>query len=349
MDPRLRNPKNIQFALLVGFLTIMAFFMAPYNNYAMWFGFAIAGYSVIANDSIQTLGTLISSAKNISWGYIWLFTAVLLVAVLTTGWFVNAGDLSWGKLSSIPEPHSFLPLELIAPLCLLILTRLRFPVSTSFLVLSIFSSQLVIQKMLIKSFYGYVLSFILAFLLWIVLSKVLGKILSKDSDKKFDKKTISTKWRVLQFVATGYLWIQWLRQDIANVVVFLPRTFSLTDLIIVLAYLVMLLAFFLYRRGGGIQKIVQEKSNTQDVRVATLIDFCYGFSLYLFQHANNIPMSTTWVFLGILGGRELAIAFGNHNYQHGKAGALKLIRKDIFRALTGLLVSLIIVLFVVKF
>ncbi len=33
----------------------------------MWTGFLLAAYSVIANDSIQTLGTWIASNKKVNW------------------------------------------------------------------------------------------------------------------------------------------------------------------------------------------------------------------------------------------------------------------------------------------
>ena len=36
-------------------------------------GFLFAGYSVIANDSLQTLGTWISSNKSVKWYYQWIF------------------------------------------------------------------------------------------------------------------------------------------------------------------------------------------------------------------------------------------------------------------------------------
>ena len=33
----------------------------------MWIGFLLAAYSVIANDSIQTLGTWIASNRKVNW------------------------------------------------------------------------------------------------------------------------------------------------------------------------------------------------------------------------------------------------------------------------------------------
>ena len=46
---------------------------------------------------------------------------------------------------------------------------------------------------------------------------------------------------------------------------------------------------------------------TQDTRSATIIDFIYGLILLIFKEWSNMPMSTTWVFLGLLAGREVAL------------------------------------------
>ena len=40
---------------------------------AMWVGFAFAGYSAVANDSIQTIGTFIASNRERQWWQLWLF------------------------------------------------------------------------------------------------------------------------------------------------------------------------------------------------------------------------------------------------------------------------------------
>ena len=70
-----------------------------------------------------------------------------------------------------------------------------------------------------------------------------------------------------------------------------------------------MLAIIFYSKGGAIQKIVKAKTNTTDVRSATIIDFVYGLVLLFFKEFSNVPMSTTWVFLGLLAGREIAIRY----------------------------------------
>ena len=67
--------------------------------------------------------------------------------------------------------------------------------------------------------------------------------------------------------------------------------------------------WWMFREGGGkIQNIVLEKHNTRYVRSATIIDAVYWLILWFFKELNDIPMSTTWVFVGLLCGRELAMA-----------------------------------------
>jgi len=103
----------------------------------MWIGFGIAGYSAIADDSIQTIGTFLSSNKHRSWWILWLYIGTIMIVVLFGGWL--QGDVAHGRLDSIPAPENFLFLQLAAPIILLIMTRLAMPVSTTFLLLSTFS------------------------------------------------------------------------------------------------------------------------------------------------------------------------------------------------------------------
>ena len=102
--------------------------------------------------------------------------------------------------------------------------------------------------------------------------------------------------------------------------------------------MLLLHAIIFYRRGGEIQHIVTSKTNTQDIRSATIIDFIYAIVLLLFKEYSNIPMSTTWVFLGLLAGREFAISMNYQLRPIKETGWLVL--KDGFKATAGLLVSI---------
>jgi hypothetical protein len=299
-------------------------------------GFALAGYSVIANDSVQTLGTWIASNREkFKWYQLWAAAGSVLIFTLVYGWYTGDGGISFGRLAKIPyvEPKWY---HAMAPLALVLLTRKGIPVSTSFLVLSAFASTFVLEKMLIKSIMGYGLAAVCAYVLWMVISRFIderGDISEKS--KPF--------WRTFQWFSTGFLWFTWLSHDVANIAVFLPRQISLLQLVIIITFFVVGLGYIFYKKGGAIQDIVLDKQNTKYVRSATFIDLAYAFLLLYFKQMNNIPMSTTWVFVGLLSGRELALNTGL-----SKKGNLKMVfpivAKDFVKLMVGLTVSVAIVL-----
>ena len=110
----------------------------------------------------------------------------------------------------------------------------------------------------------------------------------------------------------------------------------------VLTVFVFGLALMFKSRGGKIQSIVLEKSHTNYFRSATLIDLCYAFILLFFKGYSDIPMSTTWVFIGLLSDRELAIASTLIGYKF--KNVFPIVGKDIVRLLFGLGVSILIAL-----
>jgi len=296
-------------------------------------GFIFAGYSVVANDSLQTLGTWINSNKIIPWYFLWIFASLILALTMLHGYF--SGDLSHGRLSSIPyiEPNFW---HLLAPISLIILTRNGIPVSTSFLVLSAFASSLVVQKMLMKSIVGYVVAAIVSYILWSLLSRFI------DESKK--PEASDTKWRIAQWLSTGFLWTMWLQQDFSNIAVFLPRQVSLNTVLMIILFFVVMLGYVFKSGGGKIQNLVIEKTSTKFVRSATIIDLVYAFLLLYFKIYNNIPMSTTFVFVGLLAGRELAL----NSYFVTKKGRIKkvfpMIGRDFLRLVIGITVSVALII-----
>ena len=298
-------------------------------------GFSLAAYSVIANDSVQTLGTFIASNQRFKW--YWLATAASLVLTFTLlyGWSINDGDITFGRLNKIPyQPIKWYHAG--APLILLLLTRVGIPVSTTFLVLSAFASTVVLEKVLVKSVVGYGLAAIIAYVMWLVISKFINE--------KFDKVKPSHRrtWVIAQWCTTGFLWYTWLSHDVANIAVFLQRDLPLEQLFIIILLLSALLFYIFWDRGGKIQKIVYSKTGTRYTRSATIIDFIYAAILLYFKGYNDIPMSTTWVFVGLLCGRELAIATMNREYK--LRYVFPIIGKDFIKMIVGLSVSVAIVL-----
>jgi len=281
----------------------------------MWGGFLLSAYAVVGNDSIQTLGTFLTSNEDKPWWWLWLFAGSILTATLVYGWVTHGGDVSYGRLlvSSKVDPELLRypdPAEIkgfswpyiLPPLVLMLLTRTGIPVSTSFLILTFFAPKGV-YDMISKSLLGYVLAFIVAIVLYSVISRTLSKKFITTPVTKDSKKL----WTTLQWGSTGFLWSMWLIQDFANIYVYLNRQITGLELAISLAVLLGMLAYIFANRGGSIQNIVRAKTNTQDIRSATIIDATYGLLLLFFKEYNDIPMSTTWVFLGLLAGREIAI------------------------------------------
>ena len=242
----------------------------------MAIGFFLAAYSVIANDSVQTLGTWIASNnEKFKWTTMWAGASIVLLFTLWYGWAVNSGDISYGRLTKIPfqEVQWY---HALAPTILLLLTRVGVTVSTSFLVLSAFASTFVLEKMLLKSIAGYAVAAVAAYAIWFLLSKVLNE--SKDVNVKHE-----TFWRVAQWLTTGFLWFTWLSHDMANIAVFLPREIPADLMVIISIVFVAGLAFMFKEKGGKIQQIVLNKSSTKFIRSATIIDFVYWIILYILK------------------------------------------------------------------
>src|SRR6056300_916014 len=297
-------------------------------------GFLFAAYAVIANDSVQTLGTWIASNnERFNWKVLWVAASAVLLWALWYGYYVY-GDISSVRLNKIP----FVEVQwyhAMAPAVLLLLTRVGVPVSTSFLVLSAFASTFVLEKMLIKSMMGYVVAATAAYGIWYVVSRWLDETVPVQEEHK-------SYWRVAQWFTTGFLWWTWLSHDMANIAVFLPRQIPV-DLMIIISGIFVFGLWYMFREGGGkIQNIVLEKHNTRYVRSATIIDAVYWIILYFFKELNDIPMSTTWVFVGLLCGRELAMATmtGKHKFKV----VFPLIGKDFLKMMVGLAASVGVVL-----
>lgn len=328
--------------LIILFITTGIFY--PYPKIAMWLGFLFAGYAAIANDSIQTIGTFLASNMKKPWWLLALYIGGIFVITMLVSWFMYDGDVSFQRLNSKgfdEAPQEFQFLQLAAPLVLLLLTRLQMPVSTTFLCLSAYASSMKgITSVLQKSLMGYAIAFVVAFIVWYLLSKAIkGLVQGKPHPA----------WTFFQWSISGILWAVWLMQDLANIAVTLPRSLSIVEVFFFIAYIFIGLGVLFYLRGDKIQNVVTKKSEVRDVRGATVIDFVYALILIFFQSLSNVPMSTTWVFIGLLGGREIAMTLAP-DYKLGRKmkKTWKLVRGDIRNASIGLIVSIVVAILVNK-
>lgn len=408
-------------------------------------GFMFAAYAVVGNDALQTLGTFINSNSRLHWGWLFAFAFAILVATFTYGWIINGGDPSWGRLAKTSK-YPVVEIEwyhTLPPLALLIITRFGVPVSTSFMVLTVFATVGGMTSMLQKSLIGYGLAFVVGLAVYLVLSRTLEKFFREheigvkapwglatitgtliglflyfvvplmNADIQYSMTAclsiaalgalvdliagmfvfrfasptlaaaaaalsaaivgyicyrlapgqtlavagvtvamfaifflLATKvntdrgiyWVILQWVTTGYLWGVWLIQDFANIFVFLPRELTAFQGFAAMLLIGALLAYTFWNKGGPVQKILQAKTAVTDIRSATIIDFIYASLLFLFKEVSDIPMSTTFVFLGLIAGREYGFSLMQKSLSLVKSWKMSI--SDASKAFIGLAVSI---------
>lgn len=148
-------------------------------------------------------------------------------------------------------------------------------------------------------------------------------------------------WPVCQWIATGVLWSTYLMQDLSNVAVYLSRQLGPGEFAIVCAGIIAGLGLMFWQGGDKIQKVVEEKSKIKDIPEACLVDFLYASVLFVFLNLSNIPMSTTWCFVGLLAGREISVTLRNSATMSLKH-AFKMAAKDLAAVFFGFFISLII-------
>lgn len=297
---------QVRFFIGIFLLTILiiVLYNLDFSNYVLgWIAFSIAAYSVAGNDAIQTIGTFIESKKGEKLFWKIFVFAGLLIIVHLAGWFQHQREIHFHRLDSFPPPQKYNMVQLLAPVVVVILTRLKAPISTTFLILGLFGGGN-IEKMLTKSFLGYGIAFVCALLLWGLHSYYFAKEYTEiqETDPKSEKF-----WSAFQWVSTSILWVAWLLQDTANIAVFIPRKLEIWEFGLAMLILSSALAYILYSEGGAIQEVVSEKSDLNSAKAATFVDLAYAGVLFFFQYLSKMPMSTTWVFLGLLAGREIIL------------------------------------------
>lgn len=336
-----------------------------FSQLVMWLGFALASYSVVGNDVIQTLGTfLTSNEKRMPWYVLWGFAVSILLFALINGYLMD--DIDYGRLDKFNPPATYAWYYLLPPIVLLLITRSGIPVSTTFMILTLFSLQNIpgdlnamtasifdtstkLGGMIHKSLIGYLIAFSSALVIYLTISRIFEQYFIRN--RLPEQRRIY--WIIAQWFTTGFLWYQWLTQDLANIYIYLNagQNLNLTSFIISLLILTGLLGYIFYSKGGAVQNVVRSKVNTADIRSATFIDLIYGIILYIFKYNSlglfegKLPMSTTWVFVGLLAGRELGIRLlmdGKFDLRIGK-----LILLDFFKIFMGLVISVVLV-FIIK-
>lgn len=315
--------------------------------------FVLAGYAVIGNDALQTLGPFLAANRGRTprlLQFAWL--AALLASVLLLGWWWGEGDPAWGRLQTFAPLTDLRWIDLLPSLSVLLLTQWGAPVSTSFLVLTAVDPAS-LQPLLRHSLAGYGLGLAVGLLAWGVLLWRLETTPADPLPEPVDADTPSAAaaespgpasvpfWLALQWITTGWLWSQWLVQDLANIYVYLPRRLGPGAMAGSLAVLLVGLALLMAENGGAIQQRLTSKTNSGDPRSTALLAGIYGLVLFVMGRISTYPLSTTWAFLGLLAGRELALLRrGNRNLRSTLASPAQ----DLLRASLGLGISLAVAL-----
>ena len=137
----------------------------------------------------------------------------------------------------------------------------------------------------------------------------------------------------------------WLVQDLANIYVFLPRKLDFFPMAICTA--VLCVGFVVVAAGGRPIQGAAFQDEHVDLRSATVID-CTGLCLLYKAFLSTFPLSTTWVFLGLIGGREIALRIKEQEFETyspiARPDLGKVIGSDLWKASVGVVVSLVIAL-----
>lgn len=322
---------------LIALGIIICYYAGMPTYYLGWIAFTVAAFSVAGNDAIQTIGTFIESKRSVPWLPKAIVFCGLLFITHYIAWTKDSGEIHFHRLDSFDEPVEFNLLQLLAPIVLVVITRLRAPISTTFLILGLFGGSN-IEKMLTKSFLGYGIAFGSAIVVWAILPFV-----NKDEYKEdyIPSEKSEKIWSFLQWISTSFLWMAWLLQDTANIAVFIPRKLSFVEFFFAISLISFALILIIRSNGGTIQDVVSEKSDVTHSKAATLIDIVYALVLLVFQYASKVPMSTTWVFLGLLAGREIVLHIVTRQ-DRPYLETFRTIGKDVILATLGIAISLFI-------
>ena len=327
-------------------------------------GFGLASVAVMGNDALQTLGPFLASQRGRG-GRWWkgLALAAVLCVVLLLSWWAGAGDPAWGRLDRFPLPDPFRPRDPLPPGALLLLTRLGLPVRASFLVLTALApAQL--GEMARKSLAGYGVAFAVAAVAyglgspWLEGQPERGQPPAgqpaegqpaegwpgEAAEEKEEAASGANAWIRLQWLATLALWSQWLVQDLANIYVYLPRRLSLAELLATLVVLCGAVALIVALGGGPMQERLRSKSGVTDPRATAVISLLYGLVLLVFLGGDRLPLSTSWLFLGLLAGREVGLACRGAGGE--PPAVVRELSGDLLRAAAGLATSLVVALLV---
>ena len=311
-----------------------------YGGYALLVTF-LSIFSVLENSSFQIFGTFLSKSKKEPFYKMFLFIFSMFFATLLVEWSINGGRLDFNRLLKFEYVSEIGLKSILAPLLLLILSYKKIPVSTTFILLSGFATKNTIDSMLAKTATSYIFSFIIGYYVWYVLDKKFHNKISNFNDKKVNF------WNNIQLISNVILVVFWIMSNNGNLVVALPRHFSVLDLCIYLLLCSISILYIVLAGGGEMQKsIMNAKNGLDNPKTSSIINIVFSSIILVFQYISPTPIATTWSFIGLLSGREFALSMKKINGV--KRITIIKILKDLSVLIYGLIVTLIYI-FVLKF
>lgn len=308
------------------------------NNIFQWLTVVLVIFSIMSNDSIQTIGTYLATHENEKWYKLFFLIGSMFTFVIVTSWILYKGELHFGILNKIHYEEEFNISYFLAPLFLLLLNTNGIPSSSTFLILSLFSNGSNIFSMLSKTIFSYVVSFTFACYVWYV-------VLKKFKHLVFKEHNYSNLWEAIQKITTFVLICTWLMSNLANMVVFLPRTLCIHTLCLFLFIFLYILIIILRNKGGRLQEIINKKHDAKNVKVSIITNLNYSIILIFFKYVSNIPISTTFVLLGVLAAKEvmttlLSDDIGFFSIKRRYKECLVIILNDLRKGFLGIGISL---------
>ena len=337
---------------LLFYITLTMILSALIGNVWAAISFSLAAYSVLWNDAVQTLMTYIHSNDDLPKKLLFGWVLSVLLWVLWYGFLISEGGITYGRLDA--KWYADITVQwyiVFFPLLLVLMTRYKgIPVSTSLLMLSIFSTWVLFQHIVMKSAAWYLVAFTSAYFIWLGAEYILKRIKYKS---KWASQRKYIYWRLAQTCTTTLLFATWLMHDMVNIAVFLPRDITFAVMLTISGIFALALAYTFYIDGGPVGRIVTTKTKIHRLVGATMVDGVYFVILLIFKEWSNIPMSTTWVFIWLLAGRQMAIRTVGRvgkikKWENKYKVALKEISWDFAKIFIGLWISLV-ALVIVRF
>ena len=323
-----KHRKEIIFLLMI-FASLLFLFI---DLKFQWICVLLTISNIFLNESIQALGIFLNSnKKNYSIKNCLIFSFTFVVFVFFTWLFCNH-IIDYGKLDVIPYANDFNKIYLLIPITLITMTYYKIPISTTFLVLLIFGSNKTDELILIKTFCGYFLSFLTMFLITKFILKYEKFILKLDNNIIF----------YLQYISTLLLWIFWITQNIGNSFVYVPKKINIYELFLFIIVSLIFISYLFTNKSEELKTIVLNKKNIESPILNILINNCFIFIIIYLKKVNNIPIATNFIFIGLLAGREFS--FINFSKRKELINTTKIVLKDFFSSVIGILISLFLML-----